>query len=300
MSILDNLLAGHLDAQGAQLLYATVSKIGRGRNFPPPTGFRAWNQDAVITTAHDFLTSTRAVERLVQIAATAYDDESLTRLLETAVLNFLRDQARQTVIGTQIRRLKTILAADDTFVINGETVGLTGGPAEPYAADEAVLVRAARRVDAGTRRWRPDAKRQGPLATKEEMVALIVAVLTAAEARLTFASLARVIARRFDLDPLAATTEIDALDPTPQHSYDEVDVGDQAAHILDQLTDRERLVLPYLDMSTREAEQLLPLGRTTIANTQLRLKTLLADLLPHGDAGAAILRVLTRLITTAD
>lgn len=300
MSILDSLLSGALDDDGARLLYNTVADVSRRRNFPPPEGFRIWNRDAVITVAHEFLTSTRALERLVQIAAQATDDASFARLLDVAVLNFLRDQARQTAVGAQIRRLKDVVGTMADVAVDGERIMFVHSTAEPFTGDEADLVRAARSVEAGTRRWRPDAKREGPLATRAEMTQLVQAVLGAAVGSITFAVLGRVVARRFDLDPLPATVDVDALDPVTTGPYDEIDVGDQVESILGQITEREKLVLPYLDMSTREVEQLIPLGRTMIAKTQVRLKALLAELLPPGKAGATVLRVLTERVGERD
>jgi hypothetical protein len=60
-------------------------------------------------------------------------------------------------------------------------------------------------VDVTRRRWRPDAKREGPLAHRADMLTLLRAVLEAAQGSVTFAALARVIARRFDLDAMPVT-----------------------------------------------------------------------------------------------
>jgi hypothetical protein len=294
MSILDTLLTtGTLSDEGGQLLYDTVAKVGRSNNFPPPTGFRVWNEQAVIAAAHDFLTGTRAVERLVHLAAQAADDATFTRLLETAILNFLRDEARRTVLGRQIRRLKDVIDDLDDVSIDGDYVFATHASREPFSGDEAGLVQAARSVSVTQRRWRPESKREGPLAAREDMIALVRAVLDAARGGVTLATLGRVVARRFDLDSLPVTVSIDALDPPSLAPYAEVEVADQVAVILDQLTVREREILPLLDLSSREAARYVDLGHSTIAKTQASLRSLLQELIPPGDSGSAMLRVLT-------
>lgn len=298
MSVLTSLMAGDgLGNDGARLLYSTMRSVVTTYNFPPPDGFSSWDEDATATSAHDFLTGPRATERLVQLAILATDDSSFERLLYTAVHNFMRDQGRRTVVGSVIRRLKDVVGQSDRFAVSGERVHLTNGSYEAFGGDEAVLVRTALQVDAPTRRWRPDSQRQGPLASRDDMVAMVQAVLTAADGSLTFAALSRVIARRFDLDPLPATDDVPVLhDPRSSSEYALIDVGDQVAAVVDQLTEAERLVLPLLDMSCRDAARLLPYGHSKIAKTQASLRTLLQQVLPPGDAGAPVLRaVLERL-----
>ncbi|WP_434447728.1 hypothetical protein [Lentzea sp. E54] len=297
MSTLNTLLAtGTLDNAGAQLLYETIEQVGRSHNHPPPAGFRAWNREAAISAAHDFLTGHRSTERLVQLAAQAYDDESFARLLQVAVLNYLRDLARTTVVGTQIRRIKDVVAAEPGLLAEGDRLRLANGPVEPFGGDEAVLVRAAMKVDVTRRRWRPDAKREGPLADRADMVALVRAVLEAAQGSVTFAALARVIARRFDLDVMPVTVPIDALDPPARSDFEQVEIADRVGAVMAQLTERDKAVLPFIDESSRAAASHIGLGHSAVALAQTRLKSLLADLLPRGDEGVAMLRALTERV----
>ena len=191
-----------LGDDGALLLYSTMRKVVTTYNFPPPDGFSSWDEDAIATNVHEFLTGPRSTQRLVQLAISATDDESFERLLFKALHNFMRDQGRRTVVGAVVRQeLKDVVGQSDVFVVSGEQVHLADGPDEVFGGDEAALVRAALRIDAVTRRWRPDAKRQGPLASRADMIAMVRAVLVAADGAVTFATLARVIARRYDLAP---------------------------------------------------------------------------------------------------
>src|SRR5690349_20825629 len=110
MSAWEELRETHaLGRQGAELLYLTVRGVARARHFPPPDGYERWNLDATEEVAHDFLVGPRAVERLVEMAANATDDESFARLLSQAVLNHLRGVARQTALGKLVVRLKQLL-----------------------------------------------------------------------------------------------------------------------------------------------------------------------------------------------
>jgi hypothetical protein len=301
MSVLASLLTGEgLGTEGARLLYDTVRKVGTARNFPPPEGFQRWNTDAVATCAHEFLTGTRATERLVQLAVLASDDASFERLLTASVRNFLRDQARRTVVGALVRRLKDVAGESGVFVVSGDQISLATGPNSLFGGDDADLVRAAMRVDVRTRRWRPDADRQGPLASRDNMIELMQTVLVAADGALDFATLARVIARRYDLDPLPAVEAVDVLDPHALSDFGAVQVGDQANPIIDQLTEVERRVLPLLDMSCREAAQHLPYGHSTVAKAQASLRAMLQQVLPAGSEGAALLRVITESLASEE
>ncbi len=288
-------MAGHgLGDDGALMLYSTMRKVAMTYNFPPPDGFSSWDDDATATSAHDFLTGPRATERLVQLAILATDDTSFERLLYTAVHNFMRDQGRRTVVGSVIRRLKNVIGQSDLFVVSGEQVHLANGADQPFGGDEATLVRAALKIDAPTRRWRPNAQRQGPLASRDDMIAMARAVLVAADGSLTFAMLSQVIARRYDLDTLPAIVDVPALPDLRSNSeYDLIDVDDQVATVIDQMTEAERLVLPLLDMSCRDAAELLPYGHSKIAKTQASLRSLLQQVLPPGDAGASVLRAVS-------
>ena len=298
-SILDNLLRhGQLDDEGARLLYATVLATARSRNYPPPADHDSWTSNAVQEAAHDFLTGHRATERLVQIAVKATDDDSFGRLLNVAVLNWFRDGARRTVVGRQIRRLKDVCGADESMAVNDHGVRLKSSADRAYADSEDMLVSAALGVPVQSRRWRPDAVREGPEADRADSLAIVRAVLTVAESRVAWPQLGRVFARRFDLITTPAVLEVDGLDPRPSLSgYARVDVADEVDAILQQLDVRERAVLPLLDMSSREAAQLLPYGHSTIANTQRRLREWLPTVLQPNREGEAVLAELVQRLT---
>ena len=120
-----------LGQTGAELLYKTVWLVAIGNRFPPPEGSASWNETAVTETAHDFVKDERGHKRLLDIAIRSVDERSFERLLEAAVLNFLRDVARGTDLGKLIVRVKEILRDEKDFeVVPGppERWTLTGRP----------------------------------------------------------------------------------------------------------------------------------------------------------------------------
>ena len=128
---------GRLGPEGAELLYRTVWLVAVGNRFPPPEGSSGWDGTAVGEVAHDFIRDQRGPKRLLDVAVRSVDDRSFERLLEAAVLNFLRDMARGTDLGKLIVRLKEILRDEKDFEsVPGrpERWALSGGPALPSAA----------------------------------------------------------------------------------------------------------------------------------------------------------------------
>src|SRR4051794_14894287 len=93
---------GQLGDQGVAALYRAVSVVAVSHNFPPPPGSERWDEAAITDVTHDFLTGPRGLARMTEIALRASDERSFARLLDTAVLNHLRDVARRTDRGRLI------------------------------------------------------------------------------------------------------------------------------------------------------------------------------------------------------
>jgi hypothetical protein len=105
--------------------------------------------------------------------------------------------------------------------------------------------------------------------------------------------LAQVLAARFALGELSLALPLDVLEPgTDDPSISQADAVDTAEQVLAQLTERERMVLSVLDEPVRTVARAAGIGKTTAAATVARLKTLLQSVLPPGDDGAAVLRVM--------
>jgi hypothetical protein len=143
-------------------------------------------------------------------------------------------------------------------------------------------------------RWRPEAPRGSPLADRGSLLKVAEAVLGAAGASLRWADLAAVVGARFGVDPrgVPATTPVDGLDgglsgARPGLGSEPVAPGEEllrqatARAVLDQLTDRERLVLAWLASPVRTIADRTGLAVSTAGLLKQRvtdrLRTMLAD-----------------------
>ena len=309
MSACEELRIGRLGDDFAMLLYRCVRVAGRAHNFPPPLGHDSWTAEATFEAGHDFLTSGSAQRRLVELALRADDDAQLTRLLTQSVVNFLREQARQTALGRLIRRLREVLGTDGRFTVVPDGVPGAGNVmlageanSDPFGGREADLLAAAYAVsDVTVVRWRPDARRNGPLADRESLIRVCSAVLASARASLRWADLAAVVGARFGLDPRAvpATTAVDELDGELLRAAQSIQPGQEIAQIetaravLDQLTSRERLVLAWLHEPVRTIADRTGLPVSTAGVLKQRVVGLLRIMLanePDAEATALACR----------
>lgn len=303
MSAREELRQGRLGEDFALMLYRCARVAGRAHNFPPPEGQSSWTAQAAVETGHEFLRSANIQHRLVEMALQADDDEQLARILTQALVNFLREQARRTALGLWIRRLKEVLQDDDRFTIvprgipGAGNVMLAGeATSEPFGGRDSDLTAAAFDVkDVNVIRWRPESPRESPLADRDSLLKVAEAVLTAAGASLRWAELAAVIAARFGVDPRAvpATTPVDDLDgdllagarpgPGSQAAVPGEDLLRLATAraVLDQLTERERMVLAWLASPVRTIADRTGLAVSTAGVVKQRvtdqLRVLLAD-----------------------
>jgi hypothetical protein len=289
-----------LGREGAEQLYVTVRGVARAHHYPPPEGYERWTLDAVAEVAHDFLTGPRAAERLVELASNATDEESFSRLLSRAVLNHLRGIARQTAVGKLIIRLKDLLTGPEYRV---EPAGVPGAgnvtlassaPGVLWNGDPAPLLRAAYAVtDVRLVRWRPDTRREPPLADADSLSRVAGAVLETAAGSMRFADLAIVVGARFGLSAMPAVTGMDTIDLTPDElgagPESEVLIEDAARSLLGQLSDRDQLVLAWLGEPLSVIADRTGLPRSTAAFAATRLRRHLEVLLSSDEDGEAVL-----------
>lgn len=283
--------AGTLGPTGARLLYDTVRAAVRFRNFPPPEGHQWWTQEAVVELAHDFLADSATRRRLATLAAEAGDDRQLAYLLNTAVVNFLRDRARRTDRGHLIARLREVLAeSPDRFVrLPADRFGeeLWARPGDVDAArwagslDELVVV--AWRVDGlGLQPW-TQAARRGPVADRESWQRLIDAVLAAAGGPVATRELVEVAANRFSVRLRPTTMPIDEADADPatlaKAPAEAAEVAESVRAVWPELSTHDRLVLAYPEASVRELAEVLGVGKSAAAEARTRLAARLQDLL---------------------
>lgn len=281
---------GTLGTSGAQLLYDTVRGIARFRNFPPPPGHQMWDQAAVTEVAHTFMADAQTRRRLTAIATTAGDHTAVERLLEAAVHNFLRDEARRTDRGALMRRLRDVLEDSDAFVqVTDHQPGAgrwalrSADDPAPWAGEINDLVAASWEVRGVSALLWKQAARRGPTASRESLERVLEAVLAEAGASVGLADLARVVEQRFGAvtaDPLP----LDVVDEpaTVEDLAGNVEARDEADRIWNDLSHRDRLILAYHDKTVRDLSDLLQLRKSAAAEARRQLMAKLRELL--GDA----------------
>jgi hypothetical protein len=292
-----------LGPAGAELLYKTVWLVAVGNGFPPPEGSAGWDETAVTETAHDFVKDERGQKRLIDITVRSVDERSFGRLLEAAVLNFLRDVARGTDLGKLIVRVKEILRDENDFeVMPGppERWTLTGGPTAPSAAGQNDLSCATAGVEVVVPKWTSE-RRDAPLADRPSFVRLMTSVLTAAAGSLTAVDIARALTARLDH---RRTTHATALDIRERVSEPGRTGGDPATRtlaelhavdIFDSLSDRERIIVTTLDRNVRDLARLIDTGKTRAALIRQRLVDRLRDELADDDHPESTATILCEL-----
>ncbi|MEU4159238.1 hypothetical protein [Actinoplanes sp. NPDC026670] len=293
-------------------LYRCVRAVARAGNFPPPDGHHRWDLDAIMETAHEVFADSRGPQRLVELAVKAYDDDSLRRLLEQVVRNFLRDKARTTVKGRLIRRLREVLGDDRRFAVvaagrpgGGRNIELTDGTTPGVWNGRASdLVTAAYKVtDVTVVRWRADARRESPIADATTLATVCEAVLRAAGASLPVADLADAVAARFAVGPAPVITPVDDVDPwmpavnPVAQAQTATEIRDAADRLLAQLTPRERLVLAHLDLPVRQLAEHTGLGKSVTAQVAARVKEIIVQVIGTEEHRTEVLDLARTLAT---
>jgi hypothetical protein len=311
MGLVGDLRAGRFTSEVYELVRGTFEAVIRLRRFPAPVGVDRWTAEAVEDTVQDFLADRDGDGRLGRMALRAGDDQELRRLLDAAVKNYLIDQLRKRARVKLRRRLGEILTGDDQFVAVGKawTLRQVGGDVA-WAGREADLEAAAWQVrDVRMVRWRPDAKRDGPVADRSSLVAVCAAAITTAGAPVPLDVLTRVAARRFNVDDPPLLALVDAVELTegqvgrPGVTAEVVTEADLprelagvtrveqpaverliAVEIWAALAEQERLQLPLLDEGVRVQGAAIGLGHSQAAVAAARLKEKLRVLLGGQDA----------------
>lgn len=293
-----------LGPRGAQLLYRTVQLVAIGNGFPPPAGSAAWDETAVTEAAHDFVNDEQGPRRLLDIAIRSVDDRSFERLMETAVLNFLRDVARRTDLGKLILRVKEILRDEDDFVAiagSPERWALADGPAEPSTVGPNVWASATVGVQVDKPRWTSE-RRDPPMADRASFVRLMRSILTVAAGSLTATDLAHALTARLDHRKAPLATELDIQEEISEPGSAGDTAGQavavlRAADIFATLGDRERILLPVLDTPVRDLAQLIGMGKTQTGHLRLRLIDRLRDELADDEHQESTVKILCELCT---
>ncbi len=255
---------------------AVATVVGR---LPNPKG-TAWSADDVDDLVSSFYESPAYQHAVLN----AHDDESLRKLVYTGLANLVRAELRATDRGRLHRRLKEILSAQGYVEHPAKFWRRSGGPPDASTARTAELIEAAWRVEVQVVRWRPDAKRNSPVAEGKSLRALLDVVLDRAHGALHEDILVDVLGRRLGVGPVTAIEDLDVVEehfiadadvaPEDQVLADEaeLDAAVTALGLWGQLSPRERQLVPHLASSARQAAGVVGGGKSALSEAMNRLK----------------------------
>lgn len=295
---------GHLDRRGLALL---VELIGQElRRFPVLLGDRpGWTADDAWDWAHEFFAAKGSVVTAGLLAQT-HDAASMSRYLRRAVRHFLVDQARKTPQGAVRRKIEELLAATPSFAqVPERTPGagrwqLADAPRPPFGGNLQPLVRAAHGV-AGVRAVRWSGARRSPLASDESLIAILRAIMEAADGSLEVGQLTAVLLQRFPAAVEYADTALDeqvfdaAAAPPLEQPDVIVEVRERALDAYGQLSPSQRALLPHLDEPISRQCAVLGLGRSQAYAASATLKLLLGEVVPDDELRAKVIGEVLRL-----
>jgi len=295
---------GELSDDLAELLYRTVRVIGTSRNFPAPGG-RTWaDNEAVWETAHDFLYTAEGKSRIAAVFVAATDQRSFERVLDKAVHNFLRGQARKTDIGKLVLRLNEVAAADPTLEVAGTEPRrwcLKGGPSSPGAATSSAFAAALSGVEVVVPAWSSET-RDAPVADRPSVLAMIHALLEVAGGSLSAVDMAHAITTRLDTRRVLPTTSLEEVMELGIEPADDGLRPDEAAAVtasalavMSTMDDVERVVTANRDATVRKLGEILGVSKSKAAKVRAALEEKLTESLLGQDEPEVILGLLDLL-----
>jgi hypothetical protein len=286
---------GTLGPDGVVLVYDTVDAVRRFDRYPPPAGTNRWTKSAVWEFAHDFLFGEGGPERLTKLVALATDEDSFERVVEAAVRNHFRMQARRTETGAVLRALTHAVERDDEIIVTGasaatRTWSLAAHAAnQPYSGPDGPLIDAAYRVpDVRRARWSSESTRRPPIAESDSLRRVLRAVLDRAAAPMTPRLMLDVILARF---PLAVGGEIELPDDLASPAASSASQL-LASEVWEELTDNERLVAGILDLPVREMAETAGLSRSTAQRAATGAREVLVAFLADVDDQVGVVAAL--------
>lgn len=325
MSAYEEMVAtGQAGPETLRMLLEVTAQTVRSRNYPDPARRGRWTQDDVAELAHEvalgFCGGTTFVDAVL---STAVDDRTLRAVVSRRVRTAFADRSRKTDTGHLANRVtKLLTAAPDVFVplpgrrwalAKDVTAGAEQDSSEATAVGFDDLLRAAFAVDHVTlTRWSDEADRRSPFASAQDLSRLLEAVLARAEQPLPETMLVKVLGEYFGLSPdhVPLGNPDAVVEPVPSPDAASQAVSAVLADIVwAQLSNDERLIVPYLEDSLSTAAQQLGWSKTrthrvrTAARTALaRALHLDADTPTAGDvtAGADVLHLLQQRVTNTD
>ena len=167
-----------------------------------------------------------STDRALVVLATAHDDDSLRALTTTTLKNLVRDRLRSSDRGRLARRLKEILR-NEGFEQHPAGFWTRDAAGAPFTGPTRAIEEATWAVEVHVTKWRPDARRNTPVADRASIVELLDTILDMAGAPVDFATLVEIVANRLSVGPPPAFQSIDAVD---QRGLGDPDLPVRAPH----------------------------------------------------------------------
>jgi hypothetical protein len=229
--------------------------IQAGRGFPPPLGHPRWDEGAGIDRVGTLLDRKEGLGFVAAAMVKARSQEELERQLLTSIRNDLIDEAKATAIGRLRRRLETLLGADERFKFVRELFG--GEDAwnlheNPELASGLAMQEVLALVESVPAPASLDLPSSGPTprAAREALIKVAHAALQRVAAAIRAQTLARVLARRFDLEDIR---EVEDETDRPTEEPD-IAIRAMAQSLYDGFTVDERwAIAEELELSAVEA-----------------------------------------------
>jgi hypothetical protein len=273
---------GTVGATSIRLLLKLTGQLVARSSFPPPPQHHSWNDEAILDFIGGMVAGKGGTDFIVAAALKSRDQRSFERLLQASVENWLKDQAKMTVVGRMRRRLVTLLGGDSRFIRASTVVGadawtLAEFDVAVWQGDEVDLFQRTRRSsDNGLTELNVAGK------TSAKNVSILVGychhVLAMALGALRDQLIARFVVRRYELDEAFAVELYEATtDLNNENSVEEqMLVFDLRDSLLDLLYAREQVVLALWEHIEKLAERL----NLSVAEAELEVSMLFDRLRP--------------------
>ena len=273
---------GTIGSKAIMLLLKLTGQLVSRSSFPPPLQHHSWNDDAILDFIGGMVEGKGGTDFILAAALKSRDHHSFERLLQTSVENWLKDQAKMTVVGKMRRRLVTLLGGDSRFVRASTLVGADAWTFAEFDAvvwqgDEVDLFQRTRRTtDNGLTELNVAGK------TSAQNTSVLVGychhVLSSALGALRDQLIARFVVRRYELDePFATELHEATTDLYNENSVEEQILAfDLRDSLLDLLDARDQVVLALWADNKKLAERL----NLSVAEAELEISMLFDRLRP--------------------